>query len=288
MGYHSAPAIYVDKVQFKVTDLQKSIQFYQELLGFKILEQNKKQVKLTADGMTNILTLIEPADAVPKPSRTTGLYHFALLLPKRVDLALFVTHLDNHNVRFGAADHLVSEAIYFEDPDGNGIEVYADTDPSTWSWQAGLVAMDTIPLDFDDLMFDIDLENQSWKGMPDQTIIGHIHLHVSDLKAAQEFYTKGLGFNIVSRLGDSALFLSTADYHHHIAVNIWNGPNAPRPPKNSAGLDYYRVVVPKQEMLEKILTNLAAIGTKINNKDSAITVEDPAGNSVQLIIETAQ
>jgi len=286
--YHSPPAVYAAQLQLNTTDLKRSVEFYTDVVGFRVLWQDENNAELTADGKGAILSLFQPTHVIPKPGKTTGLYHFALRLPQRSDLANFAVHLVQDRIRFGAADHLVSEAIYFEDPDGNGIEVYVDTDPAAWKWDSQSVSMDTLPLDFDDLLRSKGSVDQPWTGLPEDTILGHIHLHVSSLREAERFYTAGLGFEVVMRFRDSALFLSTAKYHHHIAVNIWNGPNAPRPPKNSAGLDYYRVVVPKQEMLEKILTNLAAIGTKINNKDSAITVEDPAGNSVQLIIETAQ
>ena len=132
------------------------------------------------------------------------MYHFAVLLPNRSDLARLVTHFLVKGIRFAASDHLVSEALYLEDPDGNGIEIYSDRDPATWRWYGDIVAMDTIPLNLDDLMKEPEAA-QPWQGVPKDTIVGHIHLHVSHLKEAEKFYTDGLGFDIVSRMGDSAL-----------------------------------------------------------------------------------
>ncbi len=132
--------------------LDTSIQFYQQIVGFDILEKTDSQAFLTADGKTSILSLEQPEGAKPKQPRTTGLYHFAILLPNRSDLANFVFHCREHNLMLGSSDHLVSEALYFNDPDGNGIEVYIDKDPNTWKWQNGQVAMAVDPLDFDNLL----------------------------------------------------------------------------------------------------------------------------------------
>lgn len=283
MRFHQAPAVYTTHVQLRTADLLRAVSFYQDILGFRILEQVPGMVKLSADGKTTLLTLVTPPDAVPKPERTTGLYHFALLLPNRSDLALFVNHLVEKGIRFGASNHLVSEAIYFDDPDGNGIEVYVDTDPSTWSWSDQEIAMDTIPLDFSNLLASA-VPNQTWDGLPQSTIVGHIHLTVSELPEAKKFYTEGLGFDVVLRFRDSALFLSTAKYHHHIALNTWNGVGASRPPKNSAGLDFFTLSYPDQEMLNQALANLKALGVKIVLTDGQYAVEDPAGNGLRLTV----
>lgn len=284
MRYHDAPATYVKNVQLKTEDLERSIRFYKNSLGFQILEQDAHSAKFTADGKTELISLVQPANVIPKQNRTTGLYHFALLLPKRSDLALLVMHLQEQGIRFGASDHLVSEAVYFEDPDGNGIEIYADTDPSTWAWSTQGVSMDTKPLDFDDLLTSASEAMQRWNGMPPDTIIGHIHLHVSQLGESEVFYTQGLGFEVVSRFRGSALFLSTNKYHHHVALNTWHGVGAPRPPKNSAGLDFFTLVFPDEKSLQTVTANLEAIGIVVNNTDGKISVEDPAGDVIVLTV----
>lgn len=282
MKYHNPPAVYVSNLQLKTENLERALNFYRNILGFQIIEQTQTAAKLAADGNTVLISLLQPADIQPKQRKTTGLYHFALLLPTRSDLALFVTHLANNDIRFGAADHLVSEAIYFDDPDGNGIEVYADTDPDTWNWNQGQVNMDTIPLDFEDLLSSTNHTKEPWR-LPESTIIGHIHLHVSELTKAANFYTKGLGFKKVAQISDSAVFMSTNNYHHHIACNVWNGVGAPQPKENSAGMDYFTLVYPDEVSLEKTLTNLKTQAVVINQSDDCFLVEDPAGNQIRLV-----
>lgn len=282
MKFHSQLATYVSTVQLKTENLERALLFYQDILGFKILKQDSTMAKLTADGQTAILSLVQPANIIPKADKTAGLYHFAILLPERSDLALLVTHLTNQGIRFGASNHLVSEAIYFEDPDGNGIEVYADTDTSTWDWNKDGVNMATIRLDIKDLLASASHLEHPWDGLPEKTIIGHIHLHVSELQKAEQFYTEGLGFDVVARYRDSALFLSTAKYHHHIALNTWNGVGAPPAPKNCVGLDFFTLVFPDNQSLKKAVANLEAMGTIAKETAGTLAVEDPSGNLIQL------
>ena len=241
MKFHSKPNTYVGHVNIKVQDLDRSLTFYQEVLGFQILEQTDKTVKLTTDGKTSVLSIEQPENVVPKQGKTTGLYHFALLLPKRSDLADIVHHFMKIGFRYGSSDHLVSEALYLADPDGNGIEIYIDREPSEWTWSNGEVAMTVDPLNFEDLLS--EGKQQSWKGLPAGTVMGHIHLHVSELKKTEEFYSKGLGFEVVNRYGDQALFISTGKYHHQIALNTWAGVGAPTPPENSVGLESFTIVL---------------------------------------------
>src|SRR5690625_1654825 len=146
-------------------------------MGFHVLKQNKQEAILSTDGKTPMIRIIQPSHVVPKSERTTGLYHFALLLPSRADLSRFLQHLLTNKHRFGAADHIVSEAIYIDDPDGNGIEIYSDRPSKDWEWLHNGVAMATEPLHVDDLL---QLTNIRWNGIPKGTIIGHIHLHVKE------------------------------------------------------------------------------------------------------------
>lgn len=285
MQFHNPPATFVRNLQIKTADLERAVQFYRDVVGFQVLEQNHGSARLSADGIHPILSLVQPAEAQPKQYKTTGLYHFALLLPQRSDLARFVAHLTKKNVSFGASHHLVSEAVYFYDPDDNGIEVYVDTDPTTWNWRENGVTMDTIPLDFDDLLSAADLRKELWEGLPPQTIIGHIHLHVSHLLKAEIFYTRGLGFEVVARYRDSALFLSTDKYHHHIALNTWNGVGAPRPSANSVGLDYFTLAFPNPDRLKKCTADLEALGIEVLEVGTDFRVQDPAGNAILLTTE---
>src|SRR5690606_32117015 len=243
--FHREPSTYVGQVNLKVQNLERSLKFYQEVIGFKVLNQTEQSANLTADGKTVLVSIEQPADVVPMQGRTTGLYHYALLLPTRSDLAEIVHHFAHLGLRIGSADHLVSEALYLSDPDGNGIEIYRDRDPSEWTWNQDAVNMATDPLDFRDLLSGVNLEQEpTWKGLPEGTIMGHIHLHVSELPKTEEFYTKGLGFEVVNRFGPQALFISTGKYHHHIGLNTWNGVGAPKPAHNSVGLQSFTLIYP--------------------------------------------
>ncbi|PAE36695.1 VOC family protein [Bacillus sp. 7884-1] len=283
MGFHTKPTTFVGHVKIKVENLERSLKFYQDVLGFDILEQSISTVKLTSDGKVSILSLEQPDQVIPKQGRTTGLYHFAILLPERTDLANIVIHLVNKGIKFGSSDHLVSEALYLNDPDGNGIEIYIDRDPSEWRWKGEEVAMTVDPLDFENLLT-IVKPGEKWKGMPEGTVMGHIHLHVSELKRTEEFYVKGLGFDVVNRYGGQALFLSAGKYHHHIGLNTWNGAGAPTPSLNSVGLESFTLILPNDEVRNKCVSNLKKIGAHVMEVNHSFITHDPSGNKVELAV----
>ncbi len=272
MNFHQSPNVYVEQVHLKVTNKDRALSFYQEILGLQVLKESRTMVVFTVDGKTPILTILEPEQVTAKEARRTGLYHFALLLPTRADLAACLKHLMESGYPLqGASDHLVSEAIYLADPDGNGIEVYADRPSEKWEWSEGMVQMDTAPLDVEELFQ--QWNGEVWRGLPKETIIGHIHLHVADLHAAQQFYCDGLGFDIVTRYGEQALFISSGNYHHHIGLNTWNGRGAQPPSEKSAGLEYFTLIYPnKEEMMQTI--------KRLNNRHDSIQVE---GEEIKLI-----
>ena len=195
------------------------------------MKKNADKVVLTADGKTPLLIIEQPENVTPKEPHRSGLYHFALLLPKRADLGAIIKHFMQHNVRIGASDHLVSEALYLSDPDGNGIEIYTDRDPSVWSWENGKVAMSTDPLDGESII--AESAGQTWDGLPAGTVMGHVHLHVAHLPETEKFYN-ALGFEVVTNY-PQALFMSNGKYHHHIGLNTWNGEGAPRPSDRECG-----------------------------------------------------
>ncbi|KAB2330508.1 VOC family protein [Cytobacillus depressus] len=279
MNFHREPITFVGQVNLKVQNLERALAFYQEVIGFKVLEQTERKANLTADGKTVLLSIEQPDHVVPKQARTTGLYHFALLLPKRSDLAKIVHHFIEIGMRFGSSDHLVSEALYLSDPDGNGIEIYIDRDPSEWDWNNGEVEMAVDPLNFPDLLSE---KQQSWKGLPDETVMGHIHLHVSELEKTEEFYIKGLGFEVVNRYGTQALFISDAKYHHHIALNTWNGVGAPIPSSNSVGLESFTLILPSEEKKNQIIAQLKNIGASVTEENGSTVATDPSGNRIHL------
>ena len=278
--FHQEPNIYVGEVNIKVKNLEYSVTFYQNIIGLQLLEQSERKAVLTADGQTPLLTLEEPVDVIPKQEHMSGLYHFAILLPTRADLGDFLRHLILTGYPLGAADHYVSEALYLNDPDGNGIEVYRDRPSLEWTWKNDLVEMATEQLDAEGILAESDAE---WKGLPSGTIMGHIHLHVGDLEKAKEFYTKGIGLEVVSYY-PQAVFLSSGRYHHHVAINTWQGTGAPTPPKNSVGLNWYSLVFPDKEAREKVMKQLEQMNTPVRKEGNTYVTEDPAGNQIRLMI----
>ncbi|GAA0423718.1 catechol 2,3-dioxygenase [Virgibacillus salarius] len=276
--FFSNRATYVGDVSIHVTNLNNSLDFYQNIIGFHILERNERKVVLTADGKTSLLTLEEPEKVLSKQVKTTGLYHFALLLPTRADLASFLMHCLQQNVQLGASDHLVSEALYLSDPDGNGIEVYSDRLSSAWEWINNQVTMATEPLEGEGLLAEL---KSPWMYLPNKTVMGHIHLHVAHLEEAKQFYVEGLGFNVVSNY-PGALFISTANYHHHIGLNIWNGEGAPAPENNSVGLKLFTLVYPDKQTLDDAIDRLKASEVKIKEENNGYLVEDPSKNLIHL------
>ncbi|WP_202080873.1 VOC family protein [Caldalkalibacillus salinus] len=278
--FHQAPHTFVSDVTVNVEDIERSLSFYQGLIGFKVLQQADREVRLSADGQTPLLTLKQPTDVEPKKPRTTGLYHMAMLLPQRSDLAQVLHHLIDHRYPIeGGSDHLVSEALYLSDPDGNGIELYVDRSPDTWEWDGNRVKMTVDPLNEEQLL--AETQGELWSGLPAGTRMGHIHLHVSQLDEAESFYVHGLGFQIVSEF-KHALFLSTGGYHHHIAVNTWAGVGAPKPAENSVGLHSFTIRYKSEESRDQVLTQLDEIEAPIKQTAEGYLTEDPAGNRIVL------
>ncbi|WP_413376316.1 VOC family protein [Alkalihalobacillus sp. 1P02AB] len=283
MNFHRGPITFVGQVNLKIQNLERSIAFYKEVIGFKVLEQTSRTATFSADGKTALLSVEQPEHVVAKQERTTGLYHFALLLPKRTDLANIVQHFVKIGLQFGSSDHLVSEALYLSDPDGNGIEIYVDRDPSEWNWKDKEVEMTVDPLNFPDLL-SIGNE-QLWKGLPIETTMGHIHLHVSELSKTEEFYIKGLGFEVVNQFGNQALFISDGKYHHHIGLNTWNGVGASAPPRNSVGLESFTLMLSSEEKKNKMIAQLKGIGASVTEENGSSITTDPSGNRIRLIVK---
>ena len=281
--FHSRPNVFVTELVLKVIDIERSIKFYTKVMGFSIIKKDKKEAILTADGFNPIVTLIEPEGVIPKIPKRSGLYHFAVLLPSRYDLGLFIKNIrDQWYPIIGGSNHGVSEAIYLEDPDGNGIEVYRDVDTLEWDRSGDRINMVSEPLDYEGL---IKLAGEdTWDKTPLDTIIGHIHLHVGDLEEARRFYSDGLGFNLIMEAGISAIFLSTGGYHHHIGLNIWNGRNAEPLPQNSVGMKHYSIVFPDESTREKTMKNLVNLGYEVINDENDIYTKDPSKNLIRLTV----
>jgi catechol 2,3-dioxygenase len=277
------PNTEMGQVHLKVSQLERSIQFYREVVGFELLQKVGNSAELTVDGKNRLLVLEEIPNAVIVPRRnTTGLYHFAILVPTRKDLSLSLRNLLQHQIHVGQGDHLVSEALYITDPDNNGIEIYADRPRSTWKWdRQKQVIMASDPIEWQSLLDEAG--EQTWHGLSLGTIIGHVHLHVADLQKAEQFYCQNLGFEITAKMGDRALFISAGGYHHHIGLNTWAGVGAPPPPPDAVGLRYYSIVIPNTNELETILTNLRNAGIPVEQQDGGWLVQDPSKNAILLV-----
>lgn len=285
MNFHEHPTTFVATVNIKVQDIEQSLQFYQDVIGFDVLERSEYKAKLTADGKKVLLTIEQPKNVVPKEDRRTGLYHFALLLPKRSDLANIVRHFMEIGIQFGSADHRVSEAIYLSDLDGNGIEICIDRDQSGWNWNNSEVDMASDPLDFGNLLAE---ENQKvWDGLPEKTVMGHIHLQVSELEKTEKFYVEGLGFDVVNRFGTQAVFISDNNYHHHIGLNTWAGVGIPTPSLNSVGLKSFSILLPDENTRNNVVSRLKNIGATVTEDEETFITHDPAGNCIHLDVGSA-
>lgn len=273
------PALRLGATHLAVADLGRALDFYAGVLGLRSQETGRGVTALGAGGEP-LIVLEERRDARPKPPRTTGLYHTALLLPSRGELARTVRRLAEARYPIsGASDHAVSEALYLDDPDGNGLEIYADRPRSQWPKAGAEVRMTVDPLDFDGLLAELD--DRPWEGLAAGSVIGHVHLHVSDIPAAEAFYCGLLGFEVMQRFGPSALFVSAGGYHHHLGLNTWQGVGAPPPPADALGLRFYEIRLPVPA-LEAVAARVRAAGLPLEERDGGLFLRDPAQNGLLL------
>ncbi|TQR20269.1 VOC family protein [Psychrobacillus vulpis] len=281
MKYQNKPYTYVELVELKVMDLERSLSFYENIIGFKVLKKMDNKVLLTADGETALVSLEQRANLEPKQQRTTGLYHFALLLPSREDLGAILKHFIELRMPLGSADHLVSEALYLNDPDGNGIEIYRDRPDTEWTWKNDHVDMATLAIDAQGVL--AEGASKKWVGLPEDTVMGHIHLHVANLDSTEKFY-RALGFEVVTPY-PGALFMATGKYHHHIGLNTWNGEGAPAAPENIVGMEAYTLVYPSNEELHAALESLKGIEAPLIEENGVYITKDPSQNKIKLIVK---
>lgn len=280
MGFHREPNTFVNVVSLKVSQLERSLDYYEQIIGFQIMEKIARKAVLTADGKTPLVMLEQPDEPLPRDAHQPGLYHFAILLPTRAHLGSFLRHIIEERVQLGASDHIVSEALYLSDPDGNGIEVYADRPKSFWQLESGRIRMSTDPLQAESLLAEAE---DTWNGLPAGTIMGHIHLHVTNLEKAKQFYCDGLGFDVVFHY-PQALFMSTGGYHHHIAANTWNRASETKFLENQVGLQWFSVLFPSEEVRMNAIDNLIRLGFSVIDEGKNYYTNDPSGNQIQLSI----
>src|ERR687884_509941 len=264
-------------VDVTVADLARSLDYYRRVVGLDVLEQGAGRASLGANS-TELLVLVEEPGARPDDGHT-GLYHFALLVPTRADLARWLAHAARDQVQLtGLSDHYVSEAIYLRDPDRHGIEIYADRPRELWEGRVG-ERMTTEPLDVKDLLGKADGD---FDGLPAGTTMGHVHLKVASIPQTVAFYRDVLGFDLVVERVPQAAFLSAGGYHHHVGANTWESAGAPPPPTSSGALRHATVVLPSAEARDEAVRRVADAGQEPEATATGTLVRDPSGNAVLL------
>jgi catechol 2,3-dioxygenase len=274
------PRTRIGEVHLTISDLRRSVRFYEAHLGFRVHRRDETTAWLGAGGPD--LLILSQCEAAPRVRGTTGLYHFAILVPSRAELSRSLRRLvAMHTVMQGAADHGVSEALYLADEDGNGIEIYRDRPRAEWPVAGGQLRMGADPLDLDALLAQPS-EAEGGAGLAAETVIGHVHLHVSRLADAEAFYVGLLGFELTQRYGPSALFVAAGGYHHHIGLNTWAGVGAPPPPPGALGLRHFVVALPGAQALHAIADRLRQAGVTPEPVEGGLLVRDPANNAILL------
>ncbi len=290
-----AAATRMGAVHLTVSDLERSLAYYESVVGLRVRERGGGRALLGADG-EDLLILIEQPGARPSHGYC-GLYHFALLLPERADLARWLAHAARDRVALvGLSDHFVSEAIYLSDPDGHGIEIYWDRPRELWE---GRVAerMTTLPLDTSSLFAELaapvsgsldpgsestDPLKAPFDGLPAGTTMGHVHLCVADLRQTIAFYRDVLGFALMASLGGQAAFLSAGGYHHHLGANTWESNRAGQPPPGSVALRRATVVLPSELERDRLVAHVTDAGHETVALEGGVLVHDPSGNPILL------
>ena len=281
-GYRLPDSTRLGRVRLQVADLDRSLDFYEKVLGFRAIKRVGDSVSLGPHGDDHeIVHLHQSSSARPVPRRgLLGLYHFAILLPDRASLGRFVAHLDEIGTYAGMSDHYVSEAVYLSDPDGLGIEVYADRPRDAWRYDDLQLYMTTSPLDVDDLVR--SASGTPWTGMPAGTVLGHVHLYVDDIGRAESFYHDALGFDKVVWSYPGALFMSAGGYHHHLGTNTW-ARGAPAATDGDARLLEWEIVVPSVRDAEEAANNVKSAGYPAKKENDEWTLTDPWGTSLRLV-----
>ena len=280
-GYRLPDATRLGRVRLQVAELARSLAYYERVLGLRVVSRTPSSVSLGTANGTVIVELDELPGATPVPHNgRLGLYHFAILLPDRAALGSFVAHLGAIGMRAGMSDHLVSEAVYLTDPDGLGIEVYADRPRSEWRHDGRQLVMATEPLDVMNLV--AAAASTPWSGMPDGTRLGHVHLFVANLDTGEKFYHEGLGFDKVVWSYPGALFLSAGGYHHHLGTNTWARHASPATDRDARLLDW-EIVLPAATDVAAAAASLTAQGGVAEWDTAGAAIRDPWGTRLRLV-----
>ena len=276
----------IGRVRLRVADLERSLGFYRDLLGMHVAAADGPRLELSAGAGGRTLVILEEQPGIARGGRRLGLYHFAVLVPNRRELARLLRRLLAAGWPLhGGSDHGVSEALYLDDPDGNGVELYADRPRERWPVEDGRLAMFTRPLDAAGVLAELEREPERPEepALDPGTIIGHTHLHVSDLGRAEAFYADLLGFDVTVRGYPGALFLSAGGYHHHLGANTWLGPAAARQTEDAAGLIDWELRLPGPDAghtAGRLETHLRSRGVEVTASGGIRRVEDPDGTAL--------
>lgn len=272
------------RVRLQVADLDRSLEFYQRVLGLRVIDRAPDSATLGPHADDRVIVELrqyKSARSVPQRG-LLGLYHFAILLPDRASLGRFVAHLARIGSHAGMSDHAVSEAVYLTDPDGLGIEVYADRPRESWRYDERQIFMTTKHLDVDDLIR--TSQGEEWTRMPRGTVLGHVHLYVDDIAAATAFYHDALGFDKVVWSYPGALFMSAGGYHHHLGTNTW-ARGAARAESEDARLLEWEIIVPTVADAECAADSLAAAGYEAIRDGNMWRTVDPWGTALRLVAD---
>ncbi|MCB8984554.1 MAG: VOC family protein [Ardenticatenaceae bacterium] len=272
------------RVAVSVADLSRSLAYYQEHIGLQVLEREGETAVLGV-AQRPLLVLQEQPGARPS-HRAAGLYHFAILLPSRLDLARTLYHfIQAQTPLVGASDHGVSEALYLTDPDGHGIEIYRDRPRAEWPYVGDDLRMVTEPFDAEGVLAELSPETAVWQPLPPGTTMGHVHLHVGHLAPAMAFYHDVLGFDVIMQMGESAGFLSFGGYHHHLGLNTWAGVGAPPAAPDKARLLWYEIMAPEETAVADLADRLTEKGVAFTQNGRALHLQDPSAN--HLVIQAS-
>ena len=277
------PDTSIGKVRLRVADLDALATFYERVVGLEAVERDGGLVRFGPAGGEPLIELVGAPDAPRAPSFSTGLFHLAILVPDRAELAHSLQRLAGAGWRLtGASDHLVSEALYLRDPEGNGIEIYRDRPRDEWRRDGDELAMATLPLDLESVLGELENGDGQAGAMPAGTTMGHVHLQAADIPPVEAFYNGALGLDVMVRSYPGAIFLAAGGYHHHLGLNTWQSQGAPAPPEGALGLDHYEIVLPSAAERDSAADRLAQAGADPQAGDDGVLAADPSGNRVLL------
>jgi catechol 2,3-dioxygenase len=277
-----SPRTSIGTVRLRVADIDALSEFYDRVIGLRGVERDGDVARLGPEGGEPLVELVSAPVASPAPTFSTGLFHLAILVPDRAELARALRRVIEQGWRLtGASDHLVSEALYLNDPEGNGIEIYRDRPRDQWGHDGGEIRMATLPLDLDGVLAEAAAGDEPPNGMPAGTTIGHVHLRVAGIPAVEAFYNGELGLDVMVRSYPGALFVAAGGYHHHIGLNTWQSEGAPPPPEAALGLDRFELVLPDEAERDAAADRIGETGDPVRVEDGVLAT-DPSGNHLLL------